>query len=208
MKEKENYFEELFNINVNSKVNKRGNFSYLSWSFAWSEAKKRFPDLNRTVYEDLNGRNYFTDNISAWVKVGVTINGIEHIDYLPVMNIRNKSIPVAEITSFDINKAIQRSTVKALALHGLGLYIYEGEDLPEAEALAKAEEEANKKPTLSAERFNKALASVRSGDYLPDDLNNNFELDEDQKEELEALVEELIEEKAKLETDKTDNDEK
>lgn len=208
MEEQKNYFQELFNINVNSKVNKRGNFSYLSWSYAWSEAKKRFPDLNRTVYEDLNGRNYFTDNISAWVKVGVTINGIEHIDYLPVMNIRNKSIPVGEITSFDINKAIQRSTVKALALHGLGLYIYEGEDLPEAEALAKAEEEANKKDTLSAERFNKALASVRSGDYNADDLNNNFDLDENQKEELEALVEELIEEKANLETDKTDNDEK
>ena len=67
------------------------------------------------------------------MKTGVTVNGIEHIEYLPVMDHRNKSIPLANVTSFDVNKAIQRSLTKAVARHGLGLYIYAGEDLPEPE---------------------------------------------------------------------------
>ena len=65
---------------------------------------------------------------------GVTVNGIEHIEYLPVMDYRNQSINADKVTSFDVNKAIQRSLTKAVARHGLGLYIYAGEDLPEAEA--------------------------------------------------------------------------
>ena len=61
----------------------------------------------------------------------MTVNGIEHIEYLPVMDFRNKSIPLESVTSFDVNKTIQRSLTKAVARHGLGLYIYAGEDLPE-----------------------------------------------------------------------------
>ena len=75
--------------------------------------------------------NYHTDGRTCWVKTGVTINGLEHIEYLPVMDYANKSIPVERVTSFDVNKAIQRSLTKAVARHGLGLYIYAGEDLPE-----------------------------------------------------------------------------
>ena len=65
------------------------------------------------------------------MKTGVTIEGLEHIEYLPVMDFRNASIPADKVTSFDVNKAIQRSLTKAAARHGLGLYIYAGEDLPE-----------------------------------------------------------------------------
>lgn len=67
------------------------------------------------------------------MKTGVIIEGLEHIEYLPVMDYRNKSISLEEVTSFDVNKTIQRSLTKALARHGLGLYIYAGEDLPEIE---------------------------------------------------------------------------
>ncbi len=77
-------------------------------------------------------------------KTGVTINGLEHIEYLPVMDYKNKSIPADKVTSFDVNKAIQRSLTKALARHGLGLYIYAGEDLPEVDKgkeIAKRQEE-------------------------------------------------------------------
>jgi hypothetical protein len=88
--------------------------------------------MNRTVYESETGMNYFSDGATAWVKVGVTINGLECIDYLPVMNHMNKSIPLASLTSFDVNKTIQRSMVKALALHGLALNVYNKEDFPEA----------------------------------------------------------------------------
>lgn len=125
-----NYFEILNSINVNDKTEQKNGLTYLSWAFAWGELKKRFPDANYTVYENEKGWNYFTDGSTCWVKTGVTVNGIEHIEYLPVMDFKNKSIPVASVTSFDVNKAIQRSLTKAIGRHGLGLYIYAGEDLP------------------------------------------------------------------------------
>ena len=127
----ENYFKKLNSINVNDKTEKKGNLTYLSWAWAWGEVKKLFPDTTYTIYENADGLNYHTDGKTCWVKTGVTINGLEHIEYLPVMDFKNKSLPLAEVTSFDVNKAIQRSLTKALARHGLGLYIYAGEDLPE-----------------------------------------------------------------------------
>ena len=127
----DNYFKSLNDINVNDKTEKKNGLTYLSWAWAWGELKKMFPDSNYTVYENADGWNYFTDGKTCWVKTGVTVNGIEHIEYLPVMDFRNKSIPADSVTSFDVNKAIQRSLTKAVARHGLGLYIYAGEDLPE-----------------------------------------------------------------------------
>lgn len=126
-------FDTLNAVNVNGHTEKKNGLTYLAWAWAWSEVKKAFPNANYTIYENANGWNYHTDGRTAWVKTGVTIDGIEHIEYLPVMDLRNKSIPVENITSFDVNKAIQRSLTKAVARHGLGLYIYAGEDLPESE---------------------------------------------------------------------------
>lgn len=121
----------LNSINVSDKVEKKNGLSYLSWAWAWGELKKNFPDATYAIYENEHGWFYHTDGKTAWVKTGVTVNGIEHIEYLPVMDMRNRSIPVENVTSFDVNKAIQRSLTKAVARHGLGLYIYAGEDLPE-----------------------------------------------------------------------------
>lgn len=126
-------FEKLFQINVNEHVEKKNELSYLSWPYAWAEVKKLYPTANYKVYEAEDGCIYFSDGRTAWVKTGVTIEGLEHIEYLPIMDYRNKSIPVENITSFDVNKTIQRSLTKALARHGLGLYLYAGEDLPEVE---------------------------------------------------------------------------
>lgn len=131
--EEKSVFQTLSEINVNDKTEQKGRLTYLSWSFAWGEVKKKYPTATYTIYENENGWNYFTDGRTCWVKTGVTINGIEHIEYLPVMDNLNKSIPVDKVTSFDVNKAIQRSITKACARHGLGLYIYAGEDLPEDE---------------------------------------------------------------------------
>ena len=128
-----NYFEELNKIDVSEKIEKKNNLSYLSWAWAWGELKKRHPTASYTVYENADGWNYFTDGRTAWVKTGVTVDGLEHIEYLPVMDFKNKSIPLEQVTSFDVNKTIQRSLTKAVARHGLGLYIYAGEDLPEQE---------------------------------------------------------------------------
>ena len=127
----ENYFRELNSIDCSDKTEKKNGLTYLSWAWAWGEIKKLHPDATYTIYEDANGLFYHTDGKTCWVKTGVTVNGIEHIEYLPVMDNRNRSIPASDVTSFDANKAIQRSLTKACARHGLGLYIYAGEDLPE-----------------------------------------------------------------------------
>lgn len=129
----QNYFAELNSINVGDKIEKKNNLSYLSWAWAWGEIKKKHADATYTIYENRDGLFYHTDGRTCWVKTGVTVAGIEHIEYLPVMDHRNNSIPTERITSFDVNKAIQRSLTKACARHGLGLYIYAGEDLPEGE---------------------------------------------------------------------------
>ena len=126
-----NYFEELIRVNVNDKIEQKNGLSYLSWAFAWGELKMRHPDATYTIYENEQGWIYHTDGKTCWVKTGVTVNGVEHIEYLPVMDFKNKSIPLANITSFEVNKTIQRSLTKAVARHGLGLYVYAGEDLPE-----------------------------------------------------------------------------
>ena len=126
-------FETLNAINVGEHIEKKNGLSYLAWAWAWAEVKKKYPTSTYTIYENKDGWNYHTDGRTAWVKTGVTIDGLEHIEYLPVMDMRNRSIPIDNVTSFDVNKAIQRSLTKACARHGLGLYIYAGEDLPEAE---------------------------------------------------------------------------
>jgi len=127
-------FDILSKIDVNDKTEKKGNLTYLSWAWAWAEIKKAFPDANYTIYErdtQYGPVNYFTDGKTCWVKTGLTINGLEHIEELYVMDFRNDSIPLEKVTSKDVNKSIQRSLTKAAARHGLGLYIYAGEDMPE-----------------------------------------------------------------------------
>lgn len=131
-----NYFETLNAVDCNEFTEKKNGLTYLSWAHAWKELKKRFPNSFYTVYQNELEWNYFSDNRYCWVKTGVTVvtedgEAIEHIEYLPVMDYKNKSIPADMVTSFDVNKAIQRSLTKAVARHGLGLYIYAGEDLPD-----------------------------------------------------------------------------
>lgn len=137
----ENYFINLYNIDVREKVKQKNSLNYLSWAAAWAEVKKVHPDASFTIYEEIltmsdtgipmKTRPWFDDGKTGWVKTGVTINGIEHIEELPIMDFKNKSMVADNITSADANKSIQRSLTKACARHGLGLYIYEGEDLPE-----------------------------------------------------------------------------
>ena len=142
----ENYFKQLYDIDVNEKKKSKNGLNYLSWPVAWANVKKVYPDATFQIYEQFikitetaEGvetirelrRPWFDDGRTGWVKTGVTINGIEHIEELPIMDFKNKSIAANNITSSDANKAIQRSITKACARHGLGLYIYEGEDLPE-----------------------------------------------------------------------------
>ncbi|WP_143322667.1 DUF1071 domain-containing protein [Clostridium sp. HBUAS56010] len=138
----ENYFKELYNVDVKEKVKQKNGLNYLSWAACWAEVKKLHPNATYRIYEEvlsyapdgttpMKTRPWFDDGRTGWVKTGVTINGIEHIEELPVMDFKNSSISAESIKSSEANKSIQRSLTKACARHGLGLYIYEGEDLPE-----------------------------------------------------------------------------
>ena len=151
-------FAVLNNINVNDKVKTKMGLNYLSWAYAWGELLKAYPDATLNVYNRTIETNetittedkdngvtrtvvnkstqevpYFTDGRTCFVKVGVSIQGIEYIEYFPIMGLKNDAIPANRVTMTDVNKALQRAFVKACARHGLGLYIYAGEDLPEAE---------------------------------------------------------------------------
>tara|TARA_R110002020_G_scaffold83781_2_gene208079 strand:+ start:2667 stop:3275 length:609 start_codon:yes stop_codon:yes gene_type:complete len=129
MEKKKNIFKELSSISIKGKTDKKGKFDYLSWASAWSMIKNEHPSAQRKVYEsEHTGLNFFSDGKTAYVKVGITINDMEHIDYLPVMDYRNNSIAIDKVTSMDVNTAIQRSTAKAIAMHGLGLSLWIGED--------------------------------------------------------------------------------
>ncbi len=133
MQQEQTVFATLNAVNCNEHTEKKGNLTYLSWAWAWQIVKTHYPEALYTIYESREGWNYFTDGTTCWVKVGVTIENLEHIEYLPVMDARNQSILLTNVKSTDINKAIQRALTKACARHGLGLYIYAGEDLPESE---------------------------------------------------------------------------
>lgn len=129
-----NVFNTLSKINVSGKAEKKNGLTYLSWSYAWAEVKKLYPTAQYHVYErdtQWGPVNYFTDGRTCWVKVGVTIEGLEYIEMLPIMDYRNKAIPLDKVTSCDANKTIQRAITKAIARHGLGLYVYAGEDYPD-----------------------------------------------------------------------------
>lgn len=182
MEETKNYFEVLNSINVKDKVEKKNGLSYLSWAWAWGEVKKLHPNAFYEIYErysDDGPVNYFTDGRTCWVKTGVTINGLEHIEELPVMDFRNKSIPLENVTSFDVNKTIQRSLTKAIARHGLGLYIYAGEDLPE-DAPQEETPKINVK-VCSPEQFKKLSVMKLPDEWLKDKygVSNLYELSED-----------------------------
>ena len=150
MSESKSVFDTLNAINVNGHTEKKNGLTYLSWAWAWAEVKKAFPKATYRIYENQMGLNYHTDGKTAWVKTGGEIEGIEYIEYLPVMDARNRSIPLEQLTSFDVNKAIQRSLTKACARHGLGLYIYAGEDLPEGE---EPKQELDKKIVAQAAKY-------------------------------------------------------
>lgn len=183
----ENYFSTLYDLDVRNKTKTKNGLSYLSWAAAWAEVKKKFPDATYKIYEQtikiedaIEGRvvsrevprPWFDDGNTGWVKTGVIINGIEHIEALPIMDFKNKSIEAGKITSADANKSIQRSLTKACARHGIGLYIYEGEDLPqelkEAEKLqAECMELITKRSALS--EATKAKVAEICKELLPEE---------------------------------------
>ena len=139
-------FERLYSLNVNEYVEQKNGLNYLSWSYAWAEFKKIFPDATYCIKKDESGKPYFGDvDVGYMVYTSVTAGGLTYEMWLPVMDNNNKTMKlepykcstrggertVEAMTMFDVNKAIMRCLVKNLAAFGLALYIYSGSDLPE-----------------------------------------------------------------------------
>lgn len=138
-------FTELFELNVNDRVEKKEGLTYLSWAWAWAEFKKKFPDATYEVVKNPDGMPYFANEQGAMCYTKVTADGLTYEMWLPVMDGKNKAMKwtsyeystkngirtVEAFTMFDVNKTIMRCLVKNLAMFGLGLYIYAGEDLPD-----------------------------------------------------------------------------
>ena len=140
-----NHFARLNAINVSDHIEKKGGFSYLSWPYAVTQLRLADPLASWTVVR-FDGLPYLATDLGVFVEVAVTVQGITLSQIHPVLDGRNR--PLLAPTSFDINTSIQRCLVKAIALHGLGLYIYAGEDLPVANSEVSS---ANDEPTKQTE---------------------------------------------------------
>ena len=160
MNENKSVFETLFEINVNDHIEKKKDLTYLSWPYAWAEIKKKYPSATYKIH--LFGEKQlpyvFDESTGYMVFTSVTIENLTHTMWLPVMDSANKTmkstsytyntkfkkdILVEAATMFDVNKTIMRCLVKNLAMFGLGLYIYSGEDLPEIETEKISIKDAN-----------------------------------------------------------------
>lgn len=127
-------FEEVYAINVNDKTEKKGNLTYLSWAFAWAEFKKVYPNASYKVNEFDGTFCSGNEKMGYMVQTQVTAGDTTYEMWLPVMDMRNNAILQPKMT--EINKTIMRCLTKNLAMFGLGLYIYAGEDLPETSDFA------------------------------------------------------------------------
>lgn len=167
-------FKILFEKNVNEYTEQREGLTYLTWSKAWAEVMKVYPDATYVIEKFENNLPYVYDEDTGYmVFTKVTIDGITHEMWLPVMDGKNKAMlnhpykyttkygekTVEKATMFDINKTIMRCLVKNLAMFGLGLYIYSGEDLPEVEP-----EKISKEDAMSLEKVIEDFVAKKGGD--------------------------------------------
>jgi hypothetical protein len=140
-------FAEIRAINVNEHTEKKGQLTYLSWAWAWDIFKQQCPDVNYKIIKAEGGMPYFVSDAGVMVFTEVTVNNITHEMWLPVMDGANKAMKreaynyktkygektVDAFDMFDVNKTIMRCLVKNLAMHGLAIYIYAGDDIPNVE---------------------------------------------------------------------------
>lgn len=198
-------FERLSKINVNEYVEKKEGLTYLSWAWAWSVVKKECPDASYTLLP-----TEYDDALGFMCHTSVTIEGQTLEMWLPVMDGKNKSMKkhaytyttkygdkqVEAATTFDINKTMMRCLVKNLAMFGLGIYIYAGEDLPEAEP-TKAPEPVKtpevlielKKDTPEWDKVVKFVTANKSQGIavLGKKLNAKYNISNELKKELSAI---------------------
>lgn len=182
----QNVFDELFKININGHTEEKAGLTYLSWAWAYAETKKKYPDMQYSIerFGDDNKPYLYDDKTGYMVFTRVSIDGLEHEMWLPVMDGANKAMldhpytykvakyewkdrkkirvgeeekTVEAATMFDINKTLMRCLVKNLAMFGLGLYIYSGEDLPEIDKYATQEQIEKIKKLVDKESWEDVL---------------------------------------------------
>lgn len=200
-------FETLYNLDLSSRLKTKGNLKYLSWPVAWAELKKVAPDANfriipQIIDEGGNKRFWHDDGKSGWLEVSVTAGGIEHTEVLPIMDMRNKAIPADQITSVEANKTYKRCLAKAIGLHGAGLLVWNGEDLPEEtakvnELQAEVMDLVKKKCGLSDKARTKVGALCKEAEkqanpHLDDDLISGNPMNIDSSEILEDLKKKIM----------------
>ena len=213
MEKTKSTFDVLWATNVNAYTEKKSNLTYLSWANAWAEVKKEYPDASYVVLRDrITEKPYFYDeNLGYMVMTEVTIKEETLEMWLPVMDGANKAMmskpytyktkfgekSVEAATMFDINKTLMRCLVKNLAMFGLGLYIYAGEDLPESEPTSAP---APAKPASDLEdlkvgdaNWNKVVAYVTANkslgiEAIGKQLNRKYKMTPAIKKEIANLV--------------------
>lgn len=163
-------YAELRKINVNEHVEKKGNLTYLSWAWAVDQLLQRDPQASWD-YRWFGEVPYCQVGNSAMVFCTVKAFGVERTAQLPIMDNRNNPIPVDKVNSFSLNTAMQRALAKAIALHGIGIYIYAGEDLPDGEEPKAKPMEQPQKLDISPERLAElvAIAEACEAAYQADD---------------------------------------
>ena len=159
-----NYFTELDRVDVTKHIQKKGRFSYLSWTYAVRELKKLHPTATWHIHEH-DGVPFIKTECGYFVKVTVIVNDIEATQIHPVLDNYNKTIDTPN--AFEINTSIQRCLVKAIALHGLGIHIYAGEDLPPSPPLDTTQQKKLltllEKQSKGAEVINVVMDQISSG---------------------------------------------
>jgi hypothetical protein len=195
MEELKKVIDTLRKLDVSSKTEKKNKLTYLSWTWAWDEVIKHYPMASYQVVKQDSGLPYVYDpNTGYMVYTKVTIEELTHEMWLPVMDGANKAMKsepykyetryngektVEAATMFDINKTIMRCLVKNLAMFGLGLYIYSGEDLPE--------QEPKQLPKITPEAYQKAIAAISEKKVTLDQIKAKYSLSENQEKELSNL---------------------
>jgi hypothetical protein len=203
-------FATLSAINLNDKVEKKKDLTYLSWTYAWSEVKKHYPNAQYEV-KFFDGMPYVNDpSLGYMVFTTVTIEEQTHMMWLPVMDGANKSMKeeaytygtrfgdktVDAATMFDINKTIMRCLVKNLAMFGLGIYIYSGEDLPETDTVASAPKQVSTAPVelkIDTDQWAKVVKYVTDNkqlgiEHIIQQLNTKYLLTASVKKELANII--------------------
>lgn len=170
-------FQQLNSMNVNDHVEKKQGLSYLAWSYAHQELMKIDPNYEMKIHEyphpEVANEQYFVPYLASpegySVTVSITLKGLTKTETLPVLDFKNKSVPYKQADMFQINKTYKRAFVKAAALHGIGLYIYHGEDAPD--------ESENLRQELMNEiqRFTDLL-TTKGTEITPDEVKQKFQI--------------------------------